>query len=433
MSKGELWNILPYVGLWDQSPRCGPLINLKTPEVNKVNLVGIPFTGDNTGANPDLRLISFYADTLDGPISTTGPRSTFFRDYLNYKISWKIERFAKSDDELADKSEGVQIGFYTQAYTLDNPGPNNMLLILEENGPALYKANECNRYRGCFITTDVNDLFVVVNANVVVKLKITSSLPNESEIPCFTELFKPYEYLSKCGKLMATQFLVNTETGQTLLRPVKKYIKTSKKIIYHLFATSVNIILFETPTINNNILSKKAAAEFGRLVQLFPYGNVKEEEFTNSFPRANFYLDTEDFPFIPGGAQSGGKWELTLLPNWGENIYKVHYKISIAYGGPTYISPSNSYRVDGFIEVGSWNGIGWDGYEGGISPTFNFRVSSVQNLIEGTLQPIKYPQSLGLKFAMTNYPRLLFLDGKQIIITPAENTIRLLYLAVEYF
>ena len=411
MSKGELWNILPYAGLWGATPECGPLKNIQTPKANKVNLAGIPFTGDNSGANPDLRLISFYADTLEGPIKTTGPRSTFFRDYLDYKISWKIEPFGGCENE-----GDIKIGFYTAAYTVNDPGPNNMLLILEENGPALYKANECNRYRGCFKTTGFSDLFVVVDANVVVKLKITSSVPDEIIIPCFTELFKPYEYLSECGKLIATQYLVDNETGQTLIEPAKKYINTSKRMIDYLFTTSVNIELFETPTTSSVVLAGKnlGAPQLNRSVTLIsttpvPYfsGYIGRSDF------GNYYLNTASFPPLPNAenpaAYNGDNWGFTLVPKWEELFYKVRYQLSITIPPASQTVPNEEriVRYPGSVEIGRFSGTyNWDGFRAAKQPFPVLPASGTTTTLTGEIAPVEYPAFLGFK--------VLFDYGSQI-------------------
>jgi len=420
MSKGELWNILPYAGLWGAAPECGIIKNLEAPPVNKTNLAGIPFSGDNSGANPNLRVISFYADRLDGPISSTGPRSTFFRSYLNYKISWKIEPI---DDETLDAE--VQIGFYTAPYTANSPGPDNMLLMLEENGPALYRANSCNKFRGCFKTSEVSDLYVIVDANVIVKLKITSFLPGEIEVPCFTELFKPYKYLSKCGELLATQYLVDSETGETLIRPVKKYVNTSKRMIDYLFATSVNIVLFEDPT-NGSLNSNKSrlSVETGRLVKIFPYGNLTQKELSQriTFSGNLFNLYTYGFPEVSRGTKNNDNWSLVLLRDWQEKSYKVYYKISIEI-------PIRKFKplvtFAGFAEVGGYSGLKWNGYQNGLVRLPGEYVGGTTTEVEGTLLPNEIATTMGFRVGF---------DGSTASIGNSPVPIvRLLYLAVEYF
>jgi len=419
MSKGELWNILPYTGLWGSSPQCGTIKNLKTPPTKLTLLVGIPFSGDNTGANPNLRLISFYADRLDGPISTAGPRNTFFKSYLNYKISWRIETL---DEETA---ESVQIGFYTAPYTVNSPGPDNMLLMLEENGPALYKANSCIDYSGCFRTSEVVDMFVVVDANVIVKLKIESDSPGELEVPCLNNLFKPYKYLSKCGELMATQFLVNNETGETLLRPAKKYVNTAKRMIDYLFATSVNIVLFENPT--NTLNSVKNLAESGRLVVFFPFGNETKIRLSIYPYRvvSDYYLETSNFPPIPRGGQDGDGLGFTLFPEWGETNFKVHYTVSVE------ILPLNQNDTEdrsdetyeGFVELGKRSISGWDGFNNTKIPFPSIPRFGTTTVFSGILEPLDYPTFTGFKVGFDKMFSFVF----------PYPIVNLLYFAVEFF
>src|SRR5437868_14870774 len=96
---GELWNILPYVGLWT-SVSCGTITDFDTPVLKETRLSGIPFAGDNTGKNPNLRLITFVAGNLQGPISTlgtgniqsmNGPQIIFFNNLLIHRVKWLIE------------------------------------------------------------------------------------------------------------------------------------------------------------------------------------------------------------------------------------------------------------------------------------------------------------------------------------------------------
>jgi len=424
MSKGELWNILPYAGLWDTTPGCGVQKDLKTPPFDKTNLAGIPFAGDNSGANPNLRLISFYANHLNGPITSTGPRSTFFKTYLNYKISWKIESFAGCD--LEDNADGVQIGFYTAPYTANSPGPDNMLLMLEENGPALYKANSCNKFRGCFKTSELIDMYVVTDANVLVKLKVTSSLPDEVVVPCFTEMFKPYKYLSKCGNVIATQFLVDNETGKTLIEPAKKYINTSKKMIDYLFATSVNIVLFEDPAQVSTNLVNNLGALVGRTVVFIPRTTPKNLTY---YDFGNYYLETTGLPLIPGGGYPGDSWGFTLTPIWAEFAFKVQYEINILIPEATGSTPNETrvVRYPGSVEVGRPEGLNaWQGFRGGRQNFNPLPVSGTNVTLSGILSPIEVPSFLGFK--------VIFDEGSQIANrTIPRPSVQLRYLAVEFF
>ena len=436
MSKGELWNILPYSGLWGPVAQCGIIKNLQMPPVNKVKLAGIPFSGDNSGVNPNLRLITFYADTLKGPVSTTGPRSTFFREYLNYKISWKIEGL--DGENLEDKPAGVRIGFYTAPYTVNNPGPDNMLLMLEENGPALYKANECNQFRGSFKTSEVVDMFVVVDAEVVVKLKISASFSSKSDTPCFAELFKPYKYLSKCGTVMATQFLIDDRTDTSLLVPVKKYINTARRMLDYLFATSVNIMLFETPVNSSLSLNRKLLKqEVGRLVVLIPEGSsqimfvqvgtpslnaVPDESIgvinstSNGDVVANYLLRTDFFEPLSTGEHNSDNWGFALVPVWGETNFKIRFKILIIV--------EQSFNTDiftGFLETGRYGSKGWNSSPGSRQSLPGRFISGSRTVVEGVLSPLEFPNVAGIRAGF---------EGRLLSVVP---DIFMLHLAVEYF
>lgn len=184
--------------------------------------------------------MNFVPSTLNGPILFTGLQSIFFNNYLEHTIRWKVEK-------ISDCVEDVKIGFYSTNYLSRNLGPNRCVPMLTNVGPAFFKLKTIPA-KGVFQTTFFNDMYVVVDANVSVKLWIEAKRPKSFIDPDLTELFKPYKYIVKtpCGEstIVATEQLIDKQTYQTLLRPTSKYISISQWMINYLSSKAVNITLF---------------------------------------------------------------------------------------------------------------------------------------------------------------------------------------------
>jgi len=245
----ELWDVLAYAGTWNASPTVGTVETFEVPKSKQVFLLGIPLLDGNKGANPNLKLINFSPSTLDGPIMFTGLQSIFFNNYLDHTIKWEVEA-------IADCIENVKIGFYSSNYVSRDLGPNKCIPMLTNLGPAFFELTHLPA-KGVFETTIFNDIYVIVDANVSVKMWIESKRPKSFTDPDLTELFKLYKYVVRdsCGKtqVVATEQLINKQTLQTLLRPTSKYIKISEWMIDYLSSKSVTITLFneEEPTTSN--------------------------------------------------------------------------------------------------------------------------------------------------------------------------------------
>lgn len=246
---GELWNILPYKGLWETLDTCDYVPEITTPPVRSTDLVGLPYDGNNTGQNPNLRLIEFRMSNTDGPITTVGVpgiQPVFFSSLLIYKIRWHVEPINKS-------TRNVSVGFYTPAYLSETTGDNIMLPMLTTKGPAFYASTVPCKTRE-FTTTGFNSFYVVVDANVVVRMRVSYQRPciDDLRAPCFRVMFKPYKYIVGCDDehdiVAATQRLVDDQSiPVTSLQPTPEFRELAQAMINYLTARQITVTLLDTP------------------------------------------------------------------------------------------------------------------------------------------------------------------------------------------
>jgi len=236
----ELWEVLAFAGLWSVTAKANLEEDFNTPQDNEVYLLGVPFVDKNVGVNQDLRLINFAApSTLNGPVSLTGLQTTFFNNYLNHTVRWCIDPIGKCE-------ETVKIGFYSTYYLSGDANPGSALPILTSVGPAFFETTKCNR-KGSFDMSLFGDMYIVVDANVSVKLYISVKVPTKFVEPDLTVLYKPYKYFVKdgCGEkaVVATEQLIDERTLRTFLRPTNPYINTSEYMKAYLLSKRVIISL----------------------------------------------------------------------------------------------------------------------------------------------------------------------------------------------
>jgi len=392
---GDLWNILPYVGLIDQSIECGVITDFKLPPTNTTYLTGSPFSGDNTGKNPNLRLITFWTDNLNGPITMTGPRSGFFSDELNYKISWEIH----SRDGVEHKN--VKIGFYTSSYINRSLGPDTMLLVLSTCGPALFSANKCNKYKGYFETSGLNSMFVIVDANVDVVMMVSSYSPGELYIPCFKNLFERYEYKSKCDGLMGTQMMIDIDSKQTLLEPAERYVKVAEVMIAYLIEKSVDISTFaDIP-----LLTLMDKVPQGRTVIFIPATGYKSPTMYRPLYDYFSYMKPDYGNNIPG-VINGGKpdnFEIVLQPYPDEGQYEVNVKL-------VFVEPTRNAQMEQFIELGKKTTFGWNGEGGDSGQGKVFFKMDYMDTYTGTLPGFKRPDAFSIKVSTLKQYSKIYID-----------------------
>lgn len=337
----ELWNILPYAGLWYVNGNCGLVSDFPTPPEKNTYMLGTPYSGDNSGKNPNLRLISFISSTAKGPILSTGPQTIFFNNFLIYTIKWKIEPIGTDINE-------VNIGFYSSNYLSRNLGTNVMIPMISRLGPTFYKSTS-NRRKGKFVITWFDDMYVVVDANVSVKLWVTFEVPETFTIPCFNKLFKAYKYCvnNDCNgkELAATEQLVNQETLQTLLRPVNKYIKLSQEMIAYLSSKSVKVTMFNNDTTNVKLANLKQE------YLTVPFKLFKHNSDFGYVKLMYYQLDTTGLTSATGGGQSFYLYKST------NSMLTVTFNLIIVTPPLNYNEPS--YRSEFSVILGQNGGTRW--------------------------------------------------------------------------
>jgi len=132
--EAELWNILPYAGVWPVMPN-RPVTNFLIPRVKKTYMIGTPYTTDTTPTgNPNLRLINFVPSSTDGPVTSADIQTVFIDNYLVYTVKWKITPITPVKDV---NSKGVNIGFYTATYTNASFKRNGAIPLITSEGPSL--------------------------------------------------------------------------------------------------------------------------------------------------------------------------------------------------------------------------------------------------------------------------------------------------------
>lgn len=214
-----LWNNLPYAGSYEESPYAGQtFLEIDTPPITSMHLIGWPLPLANNGVNKDLRLIGFSSVVQEGPI--TPVVSGFLVSYspwLEYKVEWTT-------------SKPCKIGFYVPSYM---QGTDRMLLLISEKGPCFFEGD-----RGRFKPSWLSQLFVITNKEVEVILKVRCRSPERFTIPRL-KLFVPVPYITKCGKVYAKETKLSDEEETISLVPTSKYIHVTKTIRDFLLATSV--------------------------------------------------------------------------------------------------------------------------------------------------------------------------------------------------
>jgi hypothetical protein len=245
-----------YLGGFAGPPGPGPLNSIS-------RLTGTPIRQPGSVA----RIQSFRLLNSDGPIVNLVDRPSFelnvFSNALILTIDWEVtNNFGIDDCDL-------KVGFYTS----DNPGydmTGNLYLICGNLGASLFTGTS-----GQFICRELQRIYVAVNADVNVKLRIKSYVP---KILPFPNLFlEPYtKYLrintppSECTEDSVDDYekLPVYTLTQSLENGVPIYIKKTTPLFYqvaalinaYLAATSLTIILLpdEVLLTKRNILQVEA-------------------------------------------------------------------------------------------------------------------------------------------------------------------------------
>jgi len=253
-----IWKILPFAGvngfpLQGTGPAGEPI----TPAVPKSVLWGIPYAGTNTGANPDLRIMTLApADTaLNGPVQEIafGVRAKLFNERLVHKIKWKIS-------PVACTTQTVNIGFYGENYLNLPNGSNSSPLILTPKGPAFFTANRENGFCGSFTFTGASLFYVIVDANIFIELEVSYCVPGR-HCPIDYQLFVPVPIYNSDGELIATQEQVDTNPLLLVLRPAtQELVDASVQMVSYLEASAVTLYFIDS---SGNVLLRKARSGLG--------------------------------------------------------------------------------------------------------------------------------------------------------------------------
>ena len=309
---GELWNVLSYSGIWGFEG-CRPEDrNTKLPKESVAYLTGIPYSGDNTGKNPNLRLLQFSSGNLNGPVQSLGPQNVqiiFFESSLINRVRWKVLERDLPDD--------FAIGFYTPNYVSLSNGPleKRSLLLLTEDGPAFY-----TKAQGEFETTGFVSMYVVTVGNVSVRLKITARRQKcEEETICTDKLFDIYKYRVD-GRTVATQQLIGENPPTILIRPTNRYAIARREMINYLIDTSVVINVFDRPS-SLGLLSEEPIVypnqHFNTPFNTSGYGHINQNLVDYSYklypgPYAPLAAQNGSSFIIPGGTEIGLRAVYTL-------------------------------------------------------------------------------------------------------------------------
>lgn len=273
---GPLWSVLTSSGLWDGVGNCGLISNFKEPVKPTTYMIGTPFATDSsTSENKNLRLLSFTGDSLDGPVRIIGPQSIFFNNYLIHTIEWELEKIDSNAKE-------VSVAFYTSNYTSETLDTTRMLPMISTKGPTFYErvSLRCKK-KYSFTSSTFVDMYVVVDANILIKLWVSYKVPAPFFILCPSKLYEIEKYSVLClGNLeiVATQQLVAQSTLTIMIRPVNKYIELSRRMIIYLLRRSVIISLFVEDTLFQTPLSLnlRAAPYFPQLIGIVQFLQLEE-------------------------------------------------------------------------------------------------------------------------------------------------------------
>ena len=253
---GQEWEILPYCGL-AQVAKTGLFDNFTLSPETQVNLYGFALeipVAENTGVNKRLRIVTFGASSMAGPISLTGTQTFFFDSALNYQVKWRI-------CELGAIPEDISIGFYAMSFLRVDLSAGRAIPLITNaasqrcpgtGGPAFYR----NRTEGTFELSGYTSMYVIVNANVRVQMVVACTKPKPYTLPAFSNLFEKYNYYdtgvvavsvvaNDCEEenVIATEQLVTEANGQIALIPSYKNIDLSARMITYLSQLSVAINL----------------------------------------------------------------------------------------------------------------------------------------------------------------------------------------------
>ena len=267
----KLWSLLSYTG---------PLVNkdggistdIPAPQKFISNLVGESFISDPSSV---VRVVSFTNPGIGEPITTGGFVLETYSGIANYKISWS---FNDKTDLSKCKHQNIRIGFYTSD-TFEFDITNNLFLICGNKGPSIFNSNLKSRYRGSFKCKEINRIYVAVDKEIEVHLKVEAIIPPYIKYPTISPNHKVYtKYITisdkHCNEKKKLAVYTITATDKFFLNLIKRETKCFRKatviIQNFLNETSLSITLF-SPTATDLIV----LPDIYRFPELGSYSNVE--------------------------------------------------------------------------------------------------------------------------------------------------------------
>ena len=238
-----------------------------TPPTPVSKLVGTSFLTD---PNSIVRVVSFEALNLDGPITTEGFQLDIFSSALILQVEWKIAPLnrhkSRNNTSVSDtpkgacRTDGVKIGFYTSDDVRYNT-TGNLFLICGDKGPAIFNTGTSggassvpNTMKGSFTCKSYSRMFVALDADVQVFLKVTSRRPKVYSFPTLSEGEVYTKYLrvqSKCGDTFRlpvfTYRLIAPDFIEIDKQPSELFSTTAAIIQAFMMLTSLTLMFWDEP------------------------------------------------------------------------------------------------------------------------------------------------------------------------------------------
>ena len=344
----QLWSILSTCGFF-QYTGAGVISDIPSPLIPKSILTGISQLSD---PESPVRIINFKLDNTGGPIASidNGFVMNTYNNLSGYKISYKVV----SDNGIPLKSN-IKIGFYTSDVFQFNV-TNQVFLICGSKGPSLFTTNKCNSYKGSFFCNLINFIYVAVDADCNVIIKVKAIVPKKVIQPKITYDKPIISYFNtarnnshddcrcnKAGKyclnnipVAITKFACELPDAISLIlikKPLPGFRKISTIINKYMDEKSLSITLFDSPNIPINPLETSL------------FGVRTEQSFTFKWDSAFIkgvnrntdivYMDTFQNAESPVAYQLFGGFVgidlntlfIPLVPH--NSFYIIHYKSSL--------------------------------------------------------------------------------------------------------
>ena len=242
----QLWSLLSYTGPLDNRGG-GPITDIPVPDNPSSNLIGLSFITDPTSV---VKVVLFDNPGPGEPIISGGFFLETFNNLSGYEISWTLNDKNASKKRKHSK---VKIGFYTSdSFEFDTT--NKLVLICGNKGPSIFDSTTESGNRGSFKCDFINRIYVAVDKEVEVNLKVTAIIPSVLSFPDITrenyyyiEYFKIFD---GCNLEKIPIYKIRAIDASTfdLLKTASKKFRTVASVIQNFLEdTSLSITLFSNP------------------------------------------------------------------------------------------------------------------------------------------------------------------------------------------